>query len=209
MIRRVLQIKLFKSVDTIHRHTTERLSSSSSPSLISFQLKHQAACGGVGCPTRHSHYARVRLWSHHPAHPMYEVCAVFTVLPHLSCAIARCAWRWLAMPSGDTRWAQLESGVRGHRSSLPDGPHRLIGALGSQSLVAVLTWCNLPLPTYVLAEENTVTVSPTGCISTIVRGRVLWHLGYTEHQSAVAFTQSYGEFQHAAFRARPIEFGAS
>jgi hypothetical protein len=40
-------------------------------------------------------------------------------------------------------------------------------------------------------------------LPTIVRGRVIWHLGYTEHQSAVAFTQSYGEFQHAASQQDP------
>jgi len=31
-------------------------------------------------------------------------------------------------------------------------------------------------------------------LPTIVRGRVLWHLGYTEHASAAALTQSYQEF---------------
>jgi len=35
-------------------------------------------------------------------------------------------------------------------------------------------------------------------LPTIVHGRVIWHLGYTTEASAVAFTQSYGEFQRAA-----------
>jgi hypothetical protein len=32
---------------------------------------------------------------------------------------------------------------------------------------------------------------------------VLWHLGYTEEASAVAFTQSYDEFQRAAAQQEP------
>ncbi len=40
-------------------------------------------------------------------------------------------------------------------------------------------------------------------LPTIVRGRVIWHLGYTEEASAVAFTQSYGAFQRAAFQHEP------
>ena len=37
----------------------------------------------------------------------------------------------------------------------------------------------------------------------MVCGRVLWHLGYTTEASAVAFTQSYGEFQRAASQQEP------
>src|SRR5262249_58204111 len=40
-------------------------------------------------------------------------------------------------------------------------------------------------------------------LPTIVSGRVLWHLGYTEEASAAAFTQSYGEFQRAASQQEP------
>jgi hypothetical protein len=36
-----------------------------------------------------------------------------------------------------------------------------------------------------------------------VQGRVLWHPGYTTEASAGAFTQSYGEFQHAALQQEP------
>jgi hypothetical protein len=82
--------------------------------------------------------------------------------------------------------------------------YRLICALGSQSLVAVLTRCDLPLPTYFLADEkHSHCRTDRVYLPTIVRGRVIWHLGYTEHQSAVAFTQSYGEFQHAASQQDP------
>jgi hypothetical protein len=40
-------------------------------------------------------------------------------------------------------------------------------------------------------------------LPTIVSGRVLWHLGYTEEASAAAFTESYGEFQRAASQQEP------
>jgi hypothetical protein len=40
-------------------------------------------------------------------------------------------------------------------------------------------------------------------VPTIVRGRVIWHLGYTKDASATAFTQSYGEFQRAASQQEP------
>ena len=50
---------------------------------------------------------------------------------------------------------------------------------------------------------------PSKCLTervylpTIVSGRVLWHLGYSESQSAVAFTASYGQFQQAALEHEP------
>src|SRR5262249_11250677 len=40
-------------------------------------------------------------------------------------------------------------------------------------------------------------------LPTIVSGRVLWHLGYTEEASAAAFTQSYQEFQRVAVDQQP------
>jgi len=40
-------------------------------------------------------------------------------------------------------------------------------------------------------------------LPTIVRGRVLWHVGYTKHASAAAFTQSYGAFHRAASQQEP------
>jgi hypothetical protein len=40
-------------------------------------------------------------------------------------------------------------------------------------------------------------------LPTIVRGRVIWHLGYTEEASAAAFTESYQEFQRAALAQEP------
>jgi hypothetical protein len=82
--------------------------------------------------------------------------------------------------------------------------YRLIGALGQQRVVTVLTRCGLPLPVYFLADEK-----PRHCLTdtvdlpTVVRGRVIWHLGSRENASAAAFTQSYGAFQCAASQQEP------
>jgi hypothetical protein len=40
-------------------------------------------------------------------------------------------------------------------------------------------------------------------LPTIVSGRVIWHLGYSESKSAVAFTESYSQFQLAALEHDP------
>jgi len=37
----------------------------------------------------------------------------------------------------------------------------------------------------------------------MVSGRVIWHLGYSASQSAVAFTASYGQFQQVALEHEP------
>jgi hypothetical protein len=86
----------------------------------------------------------------------------------------------------------------------PMALYRLICALGQQRLVAVLTRCGLPLPAYFLADEkHSHCLTEKVYLPTIVSGRVIWHLGYTENASAVAFTESYREFQHAASRQEP------
>jgi hypothetical protein len=69
--------------------------------------------------------------------------------------------------------------------------YRLICAFGHQSLVPVLTRCGLPLPVYFLADEkHSRCLTDKVYLPTIVCGRVLWHLGYTEAASTAAFTQS-------------------
>jgi len=92
--------------------------------------------------------------------------------------------------------------VIGHVSSL--ALYHLVCALGHQSLVTVLTRCGLPLPVYVLADEkHSHCLRDKVYLPTIVQGRVLWHLGYTEDASAAAFTQSYQAFQRAAVDQEP------
>ena len=92
--------------------------------------------------------------------------------------------------------------VIGHLS--PMALYRLVCAFGHQSLVTVLTRCGLPLPVYFLADEkHSHCLRDKVYLPTIVHGRVLWHLGYTEDASAAAFTQSYQEFQRGAVDQEP------
>jgi hypothetical protein len=172
---------------------------------LGLQLKHKAACRGGGGLTRHSHYARVRLGGVTIWRLQCTTCkAVFTVLPHfvlryrsMRPEVARNAL--LATHGG----LSLELGaVIGHLS--PMALSRLICALGHQSLVAVLTRCGLPLPPYCLADEkHSRCRADKVYLPTMVRGRVLWHLGSTEDASAVAFTESYRAFQRAASQQEP------
>ena len=82
---------------------------------------------------------------------------------------------------------------------------RLVCAFGHHSLVTVLTRCGLPLPVYFLADEkHSRCLTAKVYLPTIVCGRVLWHLGYTEAASTAAFTQSYREFQQAALQQEPL-----
>ena len=62
--------------------------------------------------------------------------------------------------------------------------------LGHQSLVTVLTRCGLSLPTYFLADEkHGRCLTEEVYLSTIVSGRLIWHLGCTEEASVTALTQ--------------------
>jgi hypothetical protein len=127
--------------------------------------------------------------------------AVFTVLPHF-------ILRYHQMHPEVARNALLAThgelslelcAVIGHIS--PMALYRLVGAFGHHSLVTVLTRCGLSLPVYLLADEkHSRCLADKVYLPTIVRGRVIWHLGYTTEASAVAFTQSYGEFQCAALQ---------
>ena len=86
----------------------------------------------------------------------------------------------------------------------PMALYRLICALGQHSLVTVLVKCRLPLPAYILADEkHSRCLTDRVYLPTIVSGRVIWHLGYSDFKSAAAFTESYGEFQHIAFQQEP------
>jgi len=70
----------------------------------------------------------------------------------------------------------------------PMALYRLVCTFGHHGLVTVLTRCGLPLPVYFLADEkHSHCLTDKVYLPTIVRGRVLWHLGYSEAASAVAF----------------------
>jgi hypothetical protein len=172
---------------------------------LGFQLKHQATCDGGGCLTRHSHYVRVRLGGLAIWRLQCTRCrAVFTILPHF-------VLRYRQMHPDVARDALLatQGGLSLERCAVichisPMALYRLVCALGQQSLVAVLTRCRLPLPTYFLADEkHSHCLTEKVYLPTIVRGRVIWHLGYTKAASAAAFTRSYQEFQHAASQLEP------
>jgi len=172
---------------------------------LGFQLKHKATCDGGGCLTRHSHYVRVRLGGVTIWRIQCTTCkAVFTVLPHF-------VLRYRQMRPEVARDALLAAhgglslelcAVLYHIS--PMALYRLVCAFGHHSLVTVLTRCGLPLPTYFLADEkHSRCLTDKVYLPTIVCGRVIWHLGYTEAASTAAFTQSYREFQQAALQQEP------
>src|SRR6267143_448292 len=171
---------------------------------IGFQLNHKTTCGASGL-TRHSHYARVRLGGLTIWRIQCTTCkAVFTVLPHF-------VLRYRKMRPDVARDALIAThgglslalcAVIGHIS--PMALSRVICAFGQHSVVTVLTRCGLPLPTSILADEkHSRCLTERVYVPTIVRGRVLWHLGYSASKSAAAFTESYGAFQRAALAYEP------
>src|SRR5712692_1563484 len=172
---------------------------------LGFQLKHKATCHGGGCLTRHSHYARVRLGGLTIWRMQCTTCkAVFTVLPHfvmryrrMSPDVARQAL--IATHGGlSLEWCAVICHIS------PMALYRLICAFGQHSVVMVLTRCGLPLPTYILADEkHSRCLTDKVYLPTIVSGRVIWHLGYSDAKSAAAFTQSYGVFQQAPLEQQP------
>src|SRR6266571_7263285 len=173
---------------------------------LGFQLLHKANCSEGGSLTRHSHYARIRLGGLTIWRVQCTTCkAVFTVLPHF-------ALRYRQMRPEVARDGLLATygglslelcAVLYHIS--PMALYRLICALGQQSLVPVLTRCGLPLPVYFLADEkHSRCLTAKVYLPTIVCGRVIWHLGYTEAASTAAFTQSYREFQQVALQQEPL-----
>src|ERR687897_1399897 len=172
---------------------------------LGFQPAHKATCTGGGCLTRHSHYARGRLGGLSIWRIQCTVCrAVFTVLPHfvlryrrMSADVARQAL--IATHGGlSLEWCATICHIS------PMALYRLICALGQHSPVTVLGKCRLPLPTYILADEkHSRCLTDRVYLPTIVSGRVIWHLGYSESKSATAFTASYGQFQQAALEHEP------
>src|SRR5215468_10078911 len=172
---------------------------------MGFQLTHKTTCHGGGCLTRHSHYVRIRLGGVTIWRIQCTTCkAVFTVLPHF-------VLRYRQMRPDVARDALLAThgGLSLERCAVichvsPMALYRLVCALGQQGLGMVLTRCGLPLPPYFLADEkHSHCLTDKVYLPTIVSGRLIWHLGYTEEASATAFTQSYQEFQRAALQQEP------
>src|SRR5262247_1314205 len=172
---------------------------------IGFQLAHKATCTGGGCLTRHSHYARIRLGGLTIWRLQCTSCqAVFTVLPHFALRYRRMspevARQALIATQGGLSLAWCATIC--HIS--PMALYRLICALGQHSLVSVLVNCHLSLPASILADaKHSTCLTERVYLPTIVSGRVIWHLGYSDSKSAAAFTQSYGVFQQTALAHEP------
>jgi hypothetical protein len=172
---------------------------------LGFQLLHKASCSEGGGLTRHSHYVRVRLGGLTIWRIQCTACtAVFTVLPHF-------VLRYRTMRPEVARDALLAThgslslelcAIICHIS--PMALYRLVCSFGHQSVVPVLIRCGLPLPRYLLADEkHSRCLTEKVYLPTIVGGRVIWHLGYSESKSAAAFTESYGASQRAALQQEP------
>jgi hypothetical protein len=159
---------------------------------LGLQLKHKATCRGGGCLTRHSHDLRLRLGGVTIWRLQCTTCtAVFTVLPHF---VLRS--RQMRPEVAHDALLATHGGLSVELCAViyhisPMALSRLVCAFGHQSVVTVLTRCGLPLPSYFLADEkHSRCLTEKVSLPTIVCGRVLWHLGYTEEASATAFTQS-------------------
>lgn len=159
---------------------------------LGLPLTHKATWGGGGWLTRHFQYGRVRLGGVTIWRIQGTPCkAVCTVLPQfvlryrsMRPAVARDAL-W-ATPGGlSVELCAVLSPIASMAL------YRLLGALGHQALVTGLTRGRLALPVSCLADEkHTHGLTPKAYLPTIVSGRVLWHLGYTEEASAAACTAS-------------------
>jgi hypothetical protein len=175
--------------------------------VLSFgvQLTHKVTCRGGGCLTRHSHDVRIRRGGVIIWRLQWTRCQmVFTVLPHLVLRSRQMrpevARNTLLATHGGLSLERCAA--IGHLS--PMALYRLVCALGHQSIVMVLTRCGLPLPAYFLADEqHSRCLTDNVSRPTIVTGRAIWHLGYTEEASATALTQSYEAFQRAASQQEP------
>ena len=171
---------------------------------LGFQLKHKATRRGGGYLTRHSHYVRVRLGGLTIWRMQCTACkTVFTVLPHF-------VLRYRQMTPDVARAALLAThgglSLNSARSSSISHPWRSI--VLSVHLGNTAWWpCSpgaLPLPVYFLADEKHSRCRTNKVyLPTIVRGRAIWHLGYTENASATALTHSYQEFQRMAINQEP------
>jgi hypothetical protein len=172
---------------------------------IGFQLAPKATCTGGGCVTRHSHDARIRLGGLTIWRIQCPSCqAVFTVLPHFALRYRRMrpevARQALMATHGGLSLAWCATMC--HLS--PMALSRLLCALGQPSLVRVLVNCHLSLPASILADAKQSTgLTERVSLPTIVSGRVLWPLGYSDSKSAAAFTQSYGVLQQTALEHEP------
>lgn len=172
---------------------------------IGLQLKHKNCCCGGFSLTRHSHYNRILVNNL----PIWRIqctkCkAVFTVLPHFILRYRKmspdvAAKVLLATHGG----LSLENGSILFDCS-PMAIYRLLCAIGRTPMATLLSLCRLHLPHYLLADEkHSHCLDRKVYLPTVVQGRVIWHLGYTEDKTAEAFQASYGEFKESILDINP------
>ena len=172
---------------------------------IGFQLYHKPGCSRGFSLTRHSHYFRARL----NGVPIWRIqckeCgAVFTVLPHF-------VLRYRKMSPDIASKALLSShgGQSLEISSIilnisPMAIYRLVCSLGKACLVKLLTRCGLSLPEYFeVDEKHSACLTDKVYLPTVVRGHLIWHMGYTKDKSALEFEKSYSQFRQAGLSYDP------
>jgi hypothetical protein len=152
---------------------------------IGFQRNHKSTCASGGSESRHW-LGGLTIWRIQGT----RCKAVFTVLPHF-------VLRYRKMRPDAAQDALLAThgglslawcAVICHIS--PMALYRVTCAFGQHCLISMRTRCGLPLPAYILADEkHSRCLTDRVYLPTIVSGRVIWHLGYTEAKSALAFTE--------------------
>src|SRR5215510_11680160 len=143
-------------------------------------------------------------WAHHLAGPVHHMPSGVHGLaplrpplsPHATCGSPRCL---VGYPRGPQFGA-----VRRDPSYLAHGalPSHLCAGAAQFGHRAHPVW-PAPAHLYLADEKHSRCLTEKVYLPTIVSGRVLWHLGYTEEASAAAFTESYGAFQRAASQQEP------
>lgn len=168
-------------------------------------LRHYEGCSGKSSLTGHSHYFRVRLNGIQIWRVQCTECgAVFTVLPHF---VLR--YRKMSPETAEKALMAASGGLSPEICAVilnisAMTVYRMICSLGKNGLTFLLTRCGLPLPEYFCADEkHSCCLREKVYLTTIVKGHLIWHPGYSEDKSAASFEQSYGQFQQAALNISP------
>jgi hypothetical protein len=172
---------------------------------IGFQFFHKCSCSGNSRFQRHSHYARARLgglciWRIQCC----ECKATFSILPHF-------VLRYRSMSPDVAKRALIASngGLSLENTSMilnisVMSIYCFICSIGVWHVATTLLRAGLSLPHYWLADEkHSKCRADKGYLPTIVEGRVIWHLGYSEGATAEKFKASYAQFQQIALKEDP------
>ena len=108
------------------------------------------------------------------------------------CPRLRSGYGFSAQTQGDLSWWRM-----------PDTPLALCAGPSRWGHHLAAPVHHVPRVYFLADEKHSHCLANKVYLPTIVRGRVLWHLGYAEHASAAAFIRSYGEFRRAASQQEP------